>query len=685
MTEESSMAIDPEVIGLAGAWLWDRFGKELVEQLGDRVVQEAKQRWKQVQWEKAAQYYRSRVRELFSTMRLLGKPEPVNVAGIYTDAYVLDKPTAMLRFDIDQLMRQHKATGALALQGTRYSALQLATNKNKLFVLGKPGAGKTTFLKYLVLQACDMKLDYVPIFISLHELSKSGLDLMEFIVRQFEICDFPDASIFINHLLKSGKALVLFDGLDEVTEADEKRRQLTDEIERFTTRYGKNKTLITCRIAATEYLFDKFIYVELADFTDEQIKSFANNWFGRSAKASGFLTELNKLEHRGLKEMAQTPILLALLCLNFDESMSFPSRRVELYEEAIDALLKKWDSSRSIKRDEIYKTLSITRKRQLFAFVAASFYDEGKIYFQHDLLAQRIAQFLSRVPTDDEAGQIDGDVVIKAIEAQHGLFVERARSIYSFSHLTVQEYFTAKYIEDSAERGAVRILLENHSTDPSWREVILLTASKLADADGFVTHFQKRLDKLLSTEPALVKLFKWAEIKAQRDYSSLQSGPLSRARALTIGLFLDDESRRAVDLLNGLLYDIEPSLPLNTTDIGKNLTQPQKLHFAAMEALRKLIEVCAEKGLDELGQALRQMEWRGRQVTVDWHQFDASLRELLIQHRDIGHIWDVGEDGRHILEEYRYATGLLLDCLKLAIVTNRETVESRVYLPTLSV
>jgi len=41
------------------------------------------------------------------------------------------------------------------------------------------------------------------------------------------------------------------------------------------------------------------------------------------------------------------------------------------------------------------------------------------------------------------AAQLNSEAVLKSIEAQHGLLVERAE-IYSFSHLTFQEYFTAR-------------------------------------------------------------------------------------------------------------------------------------------------------------------------------------------------------------------------------------------------
>jgi predicted NACHT family NTPase len=56
--------------------------------------------------------------------------------------------------------------------------------------------------------------------------------------------------------------------------------------------------------------------------------------------------------------------------------------------------------------------------------------------------------------------------------------IERARDIYSFSHLTFHEYFAARYIADHPEKGVLRTAIA-HGADPQWREVLLLTASML--------------------------------------------------------------------------------------------------------------------------------------------------------------------------------------------------------------
>ena len=87
-----------------------------------------------------------------------------------------------------------------------------------------------------------------------------------------------------------------------------------------------------------------------------------------------------------------------MLCLNFEETLTFPARRAELYEEALDALLKKWDASRNIQRDEVYRGLSLGRKRQLLARVAAEFFERGEIFFRQGDLAQRVSAFLKNLP-----------------------------------------------------------------------------------------------------------------------------------------------------------------------------------------------------------------------------------------------------------------------------------------------
>jgi predicted NACHT family NTPase len=60
------------------------------------------------------------------------------------------------------------------------------------------------------------------------------------------------------------------------------------------------------------------------------------------------------------------------------------------------------------------------------------------------------------IPTSEEPD------ILKSIEAQHGLLVERSRGIYSFSHLTFHEYFTARQFKEKADGYFIDLV--NHVT-----------------------------------------------------------------------------------------------------------------------------------------------------------------------------------------------------------------------------
>ncbi|MFY9622299.1 MAG: NACHT domain-containing protein [Pyrinomonadaceae bacterium] len=220
------MDISTAVVG--GIWaMWAAYSspiKEmLIKRLGDKATNVAKQfteaAWDRVNWNLSSRKYQNAIQELYGTVRMFGKSEPVSLEGIFTDVVILEKPTAFHRYDI-KLLRQEPEQ--LELNKSRKAGLALvkAAEHKRIFLVGKPGAGKTTFLKYLTLQAAKGGLDKIPIFVSLKEWSDSNLKLMEYLARQFEICDFPNARAFVHHILRKGDALVLFDGLDEVENSD---------------------------------------------------------------------------------------------------------------------------------------------------------------------------------------------------------------------------------------------------------------------------------------------------------------------------------------------------------------------------------------------------------------------------------------------------------------------------------
>ena len=494
-----------EFFASAGAkWLWEKHGKDLAGKAWGKV----KERWSMFRWQEAEEKYRAVLREQHSTTRLLGNPRKISVEGIFTDVYVLDKLTAVQRINFEHLRDIPRLHDVLQIPVKRRPALRLVVNEKRLFVLGKPGAGKTTLLKYITLQACVGKIKKTPVFVSMKDWADSGLELLAFLALQFKICSFPDSEAFIDRLLVSGNILLLFDGLDEVSL--NRRQDLTQVINKISKLYRDSQIIVTCRIAATEFVFDQFTYLEIADFDEKQIRLFAGKWFqAESFKLNAFLKEIQTPGNRRLRELARTPLLLALLCLSFEETLKFPFRRVELYREALDALLKRWDITRGIQRDDIYKGLSLKQKLDMLASIAKQNFEEGGYFIREETLARQIEKYLEQTLQMTDFPQ-DGLTVLRAVEAQHGILVERAHGIYSFSHLTLQEYFVAVYLAGHASDDALAATVATHFMDDSWREVLLLIASLLEDASKFFDALIERTAVEGRLNAGCARLIKWA-------------------------------------------------------------------------------------------------------------------------------------------------------------------------------
>ena len=218
--------------------------------------------------------------------------------------------------------------------------------------------------------------------------------------------------------------------------------------------------------------------------------------------------------------------MLSLTCAVFQQKQAFYSKRSKLYEECLELLLEQWDKTREIERDEIYRDLSVERKLELLSCLAVKKFEKPQyVLFEQEEIEDYITEFL-------EIGKRDSRAVLRAIESQHGLLIERSRTIWSFSHLTFQEYLIAKagmaYF-NSAKQEATNSSILQHTTRKNWREVFRMMSEILDEPDSLLLSIKVFADSLLANDSKLQEFLTWLDEKSKSIKSSHQ---LNAIRAL---------------------------------------------------------------------------------------------------------------------------------------------------------
>jgi hypothetical protein len=241
---------------------------------------------------------------------------------------------------------------------------------------------------------------------------------------------------------------------------------------------------------------------------------------------------LQQPEYASAKELGQTPLLLTFLCLVYDENQAFPTNRSRLYGDALRILLERWAAEKRLpNRRQIYENLSIENEEILLSEIAYFYFSEDRLFYNQGELTDQIKTFL--MDSLNAPHYLDGEQILKTIEKEQGIFVERARGEYSFSHLTLQEYLTAKYIVDNNLVGQV---VKAHLTEPRWREVFLLMAGlilgKQQTSDFFGVMAQVAKD-FLQTQlgKKFVPVLRWADRMTKDSVNSPIKAPKRRAIA----------------------------------------------------------------------------------------------------------------------------------------------------------
>ncbi|MCP4108783.1 MAG: NACHT domain-containing protein [Desulfobacteraceae bacterium] len=241
------------------------------------------------------------------------------------------------------------------------SALEAAKENRHLVILGDPGSGKSTFVNHLTLclathdtESCfrnrlscwpENERNITPVPVILRDFAQQISDrekpeavhLWDFIIARLKTRKLDFASQAIEDALEKGEAIVLLDGLDEIS-TQEKRTFVRDAVAAFAERFEKSRFIVTCRVLSyqnPEWKLDEkdFPVFELAPFDKNKIDAFINAWYEDLHRLNVIKTEQEKktlarrlrdaVRRPDLWRLAPNPLLLTVMTLVHCNSGSF--------------------------------------------------------------------------------------------------------------------------------------------------------------------------------------------------------------------------------------------------------------------------------------------------------------------------------------------------------------------------
>lgn len=377
-------------------------------------------------------------------------------------------------------------------------------------VLGDPGSGKSTLARYVLLSLLGVEGDerlrrafegHLPLLVELR--SYAGLcseakesTFLDFVEFMSESEGWGLERRALEHYLKAdGRAVVIFDGLDEIFDPEE-RETAARRVAGFAATYPKARVLVTSRVIGyrRKVLTDaEFSHFTLQDLDERQVEQFIDRWYAlalgerpEEARARRERIMRSFKESPSIRQLAGNLMLLTIMAI-IGKNQELPRERWKLYDHAASVLIHHWDVERHLRaRNLDAPFIGEEEKKELLRRLAFRMQGgEGGLagnYIHRDDLQREFESYLRDrfAQTPAEAATV-ARAMIEQFRERNFILSLYGANLYGFVHRAFLEFFCASTFAQKFEKTRQLTLDEikrdvygAHWREQSWHEVLRL-------------------------------------------------------------------------------------------------------------------------------------------------------------------------------------------------------------------
>lgn len=474
---------------------------------------------------------------------------------------------------------------------------------SNLVLLGDPGAGKSTLARYMALALTLKPLagplralsGLLPVVIELRRYAdadwreKSFEDFLSYIYKHEGHAPSPD---LLHHCLTTGRAIVIFDGLDELFDP-RVRDDVTRRIRGFSSHYPGIRVVVTSRIIG----YNRHT-LETADFNhymiqsldDQQITEFTKRWYeavcpSNKQEAERLQTRLIDAidRSRPVRELAGNPLLLTILAI-IARRQRLPRDRAGVYQHAVNVLISHWDEDAKhldLAPDiRAIADLDDRDRREMLECLARHMQNGENGIAGNNVLGEDVEQVFSQYLRDTLQLEVAparsvSRAMVKQFRERNFILSLYGSQVYGFVHRAFLEYLAASDIvrryeqRELTDEQLLDGVFAKHAADPAWHEVLLLIIGQLGEKVA-----APAIDRILTLDTG-------GSTKVTDDSAEILAPPAVLAlRALAevrrVGALGDQSFRTAEALTNywDRHHVVHPSIAADT-DASLNSLGPQ--------------------------------------------------------------------------------------------------------------